>query len=61
MDFRLIEYISCRYCTNETIESRVLELQNKKLELANGLVTGASTKGTGAGLGIAEMRKLFDL
>ena len=47
-----------RYVSENTMEQRVMELQLKKLELANGLLSN-SKKNSGGGLSIVEMRQLF--
>lgn len=45
-------------CTN-TIEQRIQKLQDRKLEIANGVLTGSSTKGSK--LTIDDLKSLFDL
>ena len=47
-----------RYISAGTIENRIVELQEQKLELADGILNKAQKK-NGTGLNIAEMRQLF--
>jgi len=48
-----------RYICEETAESRVLELQGKKLELADGLLDSTKKMSTGAGLNMNDIKTLF--
>ena len=49
-----------RFLTEDTVESRILQLQTKKLELANNVLTGA--KRTAANkLTFDDLKMLFDL
>ena len=49
-----------KFLTEDTVESRILELQNKKLELANSVLTGAKRTG-GNKLTMEDLKMLFDL
>ena len=42
-----------------TVEERILELQEKKRELAAAALSGEKIKGAGKGLGMDEMLALF--
>ena len=42
-----------------TVEERILELQEKKRELAGAALSGEKIKGVGKGLGMDEMLALF--
>ncbi|CAL8115364.1 unnamed protein product [Orchesella dallaii] len=47
-----------RYIVQNTIETRVTDLQNQKLELADGILNNTKN-GKGAGLSLANIRRLF--
>merc|ERR1712223_1124281 len=49
-----------RFLTEETVESRILQLQTKKLDLANNVLTGAKRTG-GNKLTFDDLKMLFDL
>jgi len=49
-----------RFIVNDTIESRILLIQNDKLNLADGVLNSAKT-GKGMGLGLADLKILFDV
>ena len=49
-----------KFLTEDTVESRILELQNKKLDLANSVLTGAKRTG-GNKLTMEDLKMLFDL
>merc|ERR1719323_306075 len=49
-----------KFLTEDTVESRILELQNKKLELANSVLTGAKRTG-GNKLTMEDLKMLFQV
>ena len=49
-----------KFLTEDTVESRILELQTKKLDLANSVLTGAKRTG-GNKLTMDDLKMLFDL
>ena len=49
-----------KFLTEDTVESRILELQTKKLDLANSVLTGAK-RTAGSKLTLEDLKMLFDL
>ena len=55
------EVVIHKFLCTETVEQRILQLQKKKLDLAEGVLTGAKQRGGQAKLSFDDLKLLFNV